>query len=295
MTDSQHEKVITPEPFPARFFYYSSASQFITSHWHNSLEILFMKSGLMDVGVNSETYHLEQGDLIVINSGDIHYTLCRRPSFVLALQIPYPLLKAHIPNYSCVRFQTENGSCLLTDSPCHGAISAVLEELYSLSLTSPQGCSLRFSSLIYDLVYRLDLSCHTDISSSLRRKNDRNLTRLEQVTAYVKQHYTQPISLEEGASILSLNPEYFCRYFKKHMGITFLEYVNSVRLEHIHRDLLETDDPISDLLERHGFLNYKLFMKMFRRSYGCAPSALRKQSSSFPSGPPVSTAMRPEG
>lgn len=98
--------------------------------------------------------------------------------------------------------------------------------------------------------------------------------------AYVKIHYAQPVSLEDAANVLSLNQEYFCRYFKKYMGMTFLEYVNSVRLSHIYGDLLNTNYGIMALLERHGFTNYKLFAKMFRTTYGCSPSELRKKSNS---------------
>ena len=94
---------------------------------------------------------------------------------------------------------------------------------------------------------------------------------------YVKSHYMQPISLEDAAQILSLNPEYFCRYFKKYMGMTFLEYVNSIRLYHIHQDLLNTNYSVSELMDRHGFTNYKLFSKMFRNTYGCPPGMFRRQ------------------
>lgn len=279
MTDLQHEKVITTDSLPARFFFYNSSSQFVPSHWHNSLELLYMKSGLMDVGINSRTYALKKGDLIVINSGDIHFTRCLNSSFVLALQIPYPLLKTHIPEYHYVRFQAADGSPVLNPDACCPGVRDILDELYLLVRDTPDGYTLRFSALIYDLAYRLTRSCLTRVSSSSRKKSDRNLERLEQVTAYVKSHYTQPISLEDGASVLSLNPEYFCRYFKKHMGVTFLEYVNSIRLSHIHQDLLETDEAISALLERHGFLNYRLFVRMFREAYGCSPSALRRKAS----------------
>lgn len=279
MTDLQHEKVITPDSLPARFFFYNSPSQFIPSHWHNSLELLYMKSGLMHVDINNHTYSLKKGDMIIINSGDIHFTRCLNSSFVLALQIPYPLLKTHIPDYHCTRFQMPDGSPLLTKSSCYTGVRDILEELYALTCDTPLGYTLHFSSLIYELVYQLTLSCLTRVSSSARKKSDQNLDRLEQVTAYVKSHYSQPISLEDGASVLSLNPEYFCRYFKKHMGVTFLEYVNSIRLSHIHQDLLETEDSISELMERHGFLNYRLFTRMFRDTYGCSPSVLRKEHS----------------
>lgn len=282
MPDSLHEKVITTESLPARCFSYLSDSQLITNHWHNSLEMLYMDSGNMDVGINDKIYHLKQGDLIIINSGDIHFTHCRKLSRVYALQVPYPILKAHIPNYDYVRFQTQTGLDILTGSSHFDPIRELMISLYQTMTGKAPGFSLLFSSQLYQLLYLLFLHYRTDISSSMKQKSDRNLTRLEQVMTYVKNHYTQPISLEDGAGILSLNPEYFCRYFKKYMGMTFLEYVNSIRLFHIHQDLMNTNYSIQELLERHGFTNYKLFMKMFRSTYGCSPSILRKQSSAFP-------------
>lgn len=276
MPDSMHEKVITSESLPARSFSYISSSQLITNHWHNSLEILYIASGKMDVGINDKTYSLRRGDLIMINSGDIHHTHCRELAHIYALQVPYPILKTHIPNYDCVRFQTPEGSVLLTNSPHDREISQLLIQMEKIVTEQKPGYSLLFSSQLYLLLHLLFQYYHTDISTSTKRKSDRNLIRLEQVMTYVKSHYTQPISLEDGAQILSLNPEYFCRYFKKYMGMTFLEYVNMVRLSHIHQDLLNTNYSISELMERHGFSNYKLFIKMFRSTYNCSPSTLRK-------------------
>lgn len=49
------------------------------------------------------------------------------------------------------------------------------------------------------------------------------------ITSYVKEHYAEDISLQEIARLVSLNPDYFTRFFKKYMGMTFLDYVNSVQ------------------------------------------------------------------
>lgn len=278
MPDSLHEKVITTDSLPARSFSYTSPSLLITNHWHNSLEILYMASGKMDAGINNKTYTLRRGDLILINSGDIHFTHCRELSQIYVLQIPYPILKTHIPNYDYVRFQTSDGSVLFTGSPHAHEISGMLIQMYRTATDQQPGYSLLFTSQLYQLLYLLFQNYRTDISTSTKQKSDRNLTRLEQIMTYVKGHYTQPISLEDGARILSLNPEYFCRYFKKYMGMTFLEYINNVRLSHIYEDLLNTNYSISELMDRNGFTNYKVFAKMFRSTYGCSPSDLRRQN-----------------
>ena len=60
------------------------------------------------------------------------------------------------------------------------------------------------------------------------------------------------------------------------MGVTFLEYVNLVRIDHIHEELLTTDDSITSILERNGFTNYKVFSRMFHEQFAMTPSQLRK-------------------
>lgn len=277
MSDTMHEKVITTDSLPARSFSYSSADQLITNHWHNSLEVLYIASGKMDTGINNSIYHLKRGDLIIINSGDIHFTRCRDYAKIYVLQVPYPLLNTHIPNYDYVRFQDSDGSVVFSNPAKVDELSRLMIQMYEITLEQKPGYTLLFSSKLYQFLSILFQRYHTDISSRTKQKSDRNLIRLEQVMNYVKSHYTQPISLEDAAQILSLNPEYFCRYFKKYMGMTFLEYVNSIRLYHIHQDLLNTNYSVSELMDRHGFTNYKLFSKMFRNTYGCPPGMFRKQ------------------
>ncbi|MGN1184879.1 MAG: AraC family transcriptional regulator, partial [Oliverpabstia sp.] len=277
MSDTMHEKVITTDSLPARSFSYSSADQLITNHWHNSLEVLYIASGKMDTGINNSIYHLKRGDLIIINSGDIHFTRCRDYAKIYVLQVPYPLLNTHIPNYDYVRFQDSDGSVVFSNPAKVDELSRLMIQMYEITLEQKPGYTLLFSSKLYQFLFILFQRYHTDISSRTKQKSDRNLIRLEQVMNYVKSHYTQPISLEDAAQILSLNPEYFCRYFKKYMGMTFLEYVNSIRLYHIHQDLLNTNYSVSELMDRHGFTNYKLFSKMFRNTYGCPPGMFRKQ------------------
>lgn len=115
--------------------------------------------------------------------------------------------------------------------------------------------------------------------SGKRRFSDVGRFRLIAVTDYVNAHYSEPVSLQNAAAVVALNPECFCRFFSKNKGITFLEYVNQMRFSQVCRDILHTDRNITDILARHGFTNYKLFRRMFYETYGCTPSAKRKETS----------------
>lgn len=65
------------------------------------------------------------------------------------------------------------------------------------------------------------------------------------------------------------------------MGLTFLEYQNELRLSRIYQDLITTEDTLQQILERHGFTNYKLFRRMFAEHFQATPSQVRKKSKKF--------------
>lgn len=107
-----------------------------------------------------------------------------------------------------------------------------------------------------------------------RQKKD--LDRLNLVLNYISENYKRPISLDEIAGVAYLQTGYFCRFFKKKMGVTFLEYQNEYRLSFIYKDLINTKAPVHVILEHHGFTNYKLFRRMFQEHFGCTPTKVRE-------------------
>lgn len=102
------------------------------------------------------------------------------------------------------------------------------------------------------------------------------LERLRPVISYVQEHYQEPISIAEIASIAAFQPEYFCRFFKQQTGMTFQTYLNEFRLSKIYADIVQTDTPIYQILEKHGFTNYKVFRRMFAERFHDTPSHIRR-------------------
>ena len=104
----------------------------------------------------------------------------------------------------------------------------------------------------------------------------KDLDRLNLVLNYISENYKRPISLDEIAGVAYLQTGYFFHFFKKKMGVTFLEYQNEYRLSFIYKDLINTKDPVHVTLERHGFTNYKLFRRMFQEHFWCTPTKVRE-------------------
>ena len=104
----------------------------------------------------------------------------------------------------------------------------------------------------------------------------KSLSLLEPVIEYTKQNYHLQISIPEISNIASLQPEYFCRFFKQHMGITFLQYLNEVRISHAGRLLSSTELSVAEVMHQIGFTNQTVFNRMYKELYGMTPRQSRK-------------------
>jgi len=100
--------------------------------------------------------------------------------------------------------------------------------------------------------------------------------RLETLLEQTQARHGENLTLDFAAEQLGLNREYFCRLFKKNMGVSYLTYLNQVRAAAVCRELETSDDPIGIIAERHGFANPKMLNRYFRELYGCTPSERRK-------------------
>ena len=271
-----NHEIITPKAgLPVYFDIYKTYNQLVPSHWHNHLEVLYIIKGTMFMVRNDEKYTLREHDLFLVNSGDIHLT--RSPDNIegLLLQIPCELLSPSIYGCKNIRFKEYYPESELKDSTAFQKLLHYLLTMKTLYEQGEAGYQFLFNS-------NLNLFLHTlyknySLTENLEEKNkaSKHLSRIKEILDYVEQNYMETLNLSDAASLVALNPEYFCRSFKKYTGFTFIEYVNFVRLTHIHSDLLHTDDNITSLQERHGFTNYKVFNRMFKEAYGCTPSKLR--------------------
>lgn len=136
--------------------------------------------------------------------------------------------------------------------------------------------------LVLSAVYRLLYFLYTE---GIRSEEDtetahgtlRDLERMKLCMEFVREHYGERISLADAAGLLAITPEHFCRLFRKYTGQTFLAYVNQIRMEHFHTDLLETDKNITFLLDKNGITNYKGFLRKFKEAYGESPKEVRRR------------------
>lgn len=107
---------------------------------------------------------------------------------------------------------------------------------------------------------------------------DKRVEDIKAVLTYIKDNYREKIYISDLAAAISLNEQYFCRFFKKAIGRTPMEYINEYRIKQTRRLLEETDLPITDICLECGYNNLGNFLREFRKQTGTTPLQYRKQS-----------------
>jgi len=107
------------------------------------------------------------------------------------------------------------------------------------------------------------------------RKN-KNSPSVLAVMEYTRDHYDQPIGLEDMAKLVRLTPAYLGTLFKKETGVNFTDYLIERRIEAAKSLLRESDAKLEAITKRIGYTEVKYFQRLFRSKVGITPGEYRK-------------------
>ncbi|MBS7009717.1 AraC family transcriptional regulator [Anaerostipes sp.] len=256
--------------------YWTNKGQYTPPHWHTAIELIYVLNGTGSVIFDGKEYLTKAGDLLVIDSNKIHEMKCAEVSMMIIIQFSRKRMKNYVRDIDRIRITCSRKETDTEKKEQYQTVCGLLRQLLPLYVRQPLAYELKSQAIAMEILYEL-LNHFGEEDSGRTAEKEGTLKRLGEITDYIEEHYRETIPLEDIASHFYLNREYFSRFFKKNMGVSFSRYVNQVRLLHIYYDICNTEEGIMDLIEKHGFKNYKLFIKMFREIYGSTPREVRSE------------------
>ncbi len=276
MQNYQHKLLTDLDETGFGIKYEDKLSAYTPPHWHKAVELLLFVKGKVTCNFENSTLHAKPGDLYIINSHEVHATRVARHAVYLCVHILPSQMCKFVPNFDQLSFSFAFDPEDQLKAMAYEQLRIHMREIFRQTEETQIAYRLEQQARLFAVTALLvkHFSQPLAMEETTLRRSD--MTRLEPVLDYIQLHHAEELPLDEAANAMGLNKEYFCRLFKKNMGVSYLQYVYQVRTTAFCRELETSDDPIGEIAERHGFRDPKMLNQYFREIYGCTPSEKRK-------------------
>lgn len=100
--------------------------------------------------------------------------------------------------------------------------------------------------------------------------------RLARVRNFIRENYSQEITLAKAAQAAAMETTYFATFFREKVGVSFFDWLRRVRIEKAADLLRKGELSVSEIAFEVGFGSIRTFERVFKASTGMTPSAARK-------------------
>lgn len=259
-----------PNGFEEQFFFSAQMPYTITIkqfpsedivplHYAETIEILLCDHLCGEIVIDSNHYQLEGCQLFVIPPYTVHSNVVRPGSGTMyVFKINFREMDRY---FNVVNFLSLRG--------CHLSQLEYLCPEYGEVRRIVDGLMRRDGDLAECLPFVMQLfvvlSRHVDHSRSTSQENARfRESSLQELIRWTHENYARKITIEEVADMTGYSKYHFCSRFKSLTGMTYLHYLNTVRVS-MACLMLRNGDSVQSVCRATGFENVSYFIQMFKR------------------------------
>jgi AraC-like DNA-binding protein len=124
--------------------------------------------------------------------------------------------------------------------------------------------------LEHELMFRLMLSPHAEMLRQIAGVDSR-LSHIRQAMAWIREHYTEQLSVEDMAAIAGMSESVFHRRFKEVTALSPLQYQKHIRLQEARRRMVSKEADAASVSFAVGYKSTSQFSREYKRLFGEPP------------------------
>ena len=128
---------------------------------------------------------------------------------------------------------------------------------------------------LMDRIQALGIEC---IDGLLMDKAQRSQGVIQDINAYIREHYREPLTIKKLAEVFYLHPVYLGQLLQKKNGVSFNEMIHNFRIEEAVGLLRDGSLNNGEIAERVGYANYGQFLKQFEKRLQMSPNEYRNRN-----------------
>ena len=248
-------------------------------HWQDAIEVLFVLKGSVTLGVESETYNLNERELEIINPNEVYRMESEdEDNLVLLIQIDPGFFERYYDDARDTFFYTNSSVDNIQEDEKYDKLRSFISILLYEAVSKLDDYEDQIEDTLLEMMYHLLNQFHyLFYEEESLREDDIQLERYHRIMKYLSNNYMNKVSLQDIAKQEFLSSQYLSYKIKEVFGHSFNEYLNQIRVEESTKLLLDTDKSIGEIAEDVGFSHVRYYNKHFKIHYKCTPVQYRKK------------------
>lgn len=258
------------------FHYRDSNMTEVALHHHDFYEVYFFLSGSVSYNIESRSYRLSPGDLLLISPSELHqpvFTDDRKNYERIVLWINAAFLQQFdSPGRELSRCfgqpDLPHNNLIHTDGTTREILMYLFNQMIAESRSGEFGAELyALGCLTQALVMINRLALRAEQEAEPRENTDSAVFR---ILAYINEHYREDLSLDDLANRFFISKYHLSREFNRIVGTSVYRYIIQKRLI-MARQLIASGTPTSTVYQQCGFGDYSNFYRAFKGEYQMSP------------------------